>query len=165
MLGRPRFDTSAVPGHTVPRERVNWQDTAVPPCNTVSTETRIIDKSQRQGLFFLDIWKNTTSRLASYQCYAVLMSKRELYESLGILLSVPRRPPLIRRHTPCEISPPTHTLPDLSEVMKDHNLMETLGKHAYAHSNLWYLMLRVVGCAEKPGTEECKICTWRGSAV
>lgn len=33
-----------------------------------------------------------------------------------------------KARTPCEILPPTHTLPDLSEVMMDHNLMEILSK-------------------------------------
>lgn len=50
----------------------------------------------------------------------------------------------------------THTLPELSEVMMDHNLMEILNKNCYTHSNLWYLMLRIVDGAEKLGTGECQ---------
>lgn len=59
------------------------------------------------------------------------MLKHESYESLGIFLRVLRRPSLIQRHAPCEILPPTHTLPVLSEVMMDHNLMKKLDKHCY----------------------------------
>lgn len=62
-------------------------------------------------------------------------------------------------HAPCEILPPTYTLPDLSEVMMDHNLMLILSKHTVTHSNL-----RIADCTEKPGTEECRICTLKSFA-
>lgn len=97
---------------------------------------------------------------------SVILLKREFYKtSRNTAKGTARTTTDIWRHAPCEILPPTHTLPKLSEAMMDHNLMGILNKHCYTHSNLWYLMLRTVDCAEKAGKEECKICTLTCSAL